>query len=114
LPCRWSDTFQVFVTIVEIAVQSPGSGIPSTGFREALKGEKAKRLTNVRFSISIGDAVRRAVHFHRLPARIHRLRAKLRVTAGAITAAVRGSAAGRPQWRVNRTVGGRCRRKAAG
>jgi hypothetical protein len=39
-------------------------------FRETLKGEKAERLTNVQFSISIGETVPRSVHFYRLPARI--------------------------------------------
>ena len=39
-------------------------------FRETLKGEKTERLTNVKFSISIGEEVPSSVRFHRLPARI--------------------------------------------
>jgi hypothetical protein len=39
-------------------------------FRETLKGEKAERLTNAQFSISVRDAVPRSDHFYRLPARI--------------------------------------------
>jgi hypothetical protein len=49
---------------------APMSTEQSLKFREALKGEKAERLTGGQFSISIGDAVPRSVHFHRLPARI--------------------------------------------
>jgi hypothetical protein len=49
---------------------APMSAEQNVKFRETLKGEKAERLTNVRFSISIGDAVPRSVHFYRLPARI--------------------------------------------
>jgi outer membrane biosynthesis protein TonB len=48
----------------------PMSTEQSVKFRETLKGEKAERLTNVQFSISIGDAVPGSVHFYRLPARI--------------------------------------------
>ena len=39
-------------------------------FRDTIKGEKTERLTNVRFSISIGEEVPTTVHFYRLPARI--------------------------------------------
>jgi hypothetical protein len=49
---------------------APMSAEQNTKFRETLKGEKAERLTNVRFSISIGDTIPRSVHFYRLPARI--------------------------------------------
>jgi hypothetical protein len=49
---------------------APMSAEQSVKFRETLKGEKAERLTNVRFSISIGDVIPRSVHFYRLPARI--------------------------------------------
>jgi outer membrane biosynthesis protein TonB len=49
---------------------APMSTEQNVKFRETLKGEKAERLTNVQFSISIGDAVPRSVHFYRLPARI--------------------------------------------
>jgi hypothetical protein len=57
---KGSDTF----------ASAPMSAEQNVKFRETLKGEKAERLTNVRFSISIGDAVPRSVHFYRLPARI--------------------------------------------
>jgi hypothetical protein len=49
---------------------APMSTEQNLKFRETLKGEKAERLTNVKFSISIGDAVPKSVHFYRLPARI--------------------------------------------
>jgi hypothetical protein len=49
---------------------APMSAEQNVKFRESLKGEKAERLTNVRFSISIGDEIPRSVHFYRLPARI--------------------------------------------
>jgi hypothetical protein len=49
---------------------APMSPEQNVKFRETLKGEKAERLTNVQFSIAVGDAVPRSVHFHRLPARI--------------------------------------------
>jgi hypothetical protein len=48
----------------------PMSTEQNVRFRETMKGEKAERLTNVRFSISIGDEVPRSVHYYRLPARI--------------------------------------------
>jgi len=48
----------------------PMSTEQNVKFRETLKGEKAERLTGVRFSISIGDEVPRSVHYYRLPARI--------------------------------------------
>jgi hypothetical protein len=48
----------------------PMSTEQNVKFRETMKGEKAERLTNVRFSISIGDEVPRSVHYYRLPARI--------------------------------------------
>jgi hypothetical protein len=48
----------------------PMSTEQNVKFRETMKGEKAERLTNVRFSISIGEEVPRSVHFYRLPARI--------------------------------------------
>jgi hypothetical protein len=49
---------------------APMSAEQNVKFRETLKGEKAERLNNVKFSISIGDEVPRSVHFYRLPARI--------------------------------------------
>jgi hypothetical protein len=49
---------------------APMSTEQNVKFRETLKGEKAERLTNVKFSISIGDEVPRSVHYYRLPARI--------------------------------------------
>jgi Protein of unknown function (DUF1236) len=49
---------------------APMSSEQNVKFWETLRGEKAERLTDVQFSISIGDAVPRTVHFHRLPARI--------------------------------------------
>jgi hypothetical protein len=49
---------------------APMSPEQNVKFRETLKGEKAERLTNVRFSISIGDEIPKSVHFYRLPARI--------------------------------------------
>jgi Protein of unknown function (DUF1236) len=49
---------------------APMSTEQNVKFRETLKGEKAERLTNVRFSISIGDEIPKSVHFYRLPARI--------------------------------------------
>jgi len=48
----------------------PMSTEQNVKFRETLKGEKAERLSNVKFSISIGDEIPRSVHFYRLPARI--------------------------------------------
>jgi hypothetical protein len=38
--------------------------------RETLRGEKAERLTNVQFSITVGEAVPRTVHRYRLPVSI--------------------------------------------
>ena len=38
--------------------------------RETLRAEKTERLTNVQFSISVGEAVPRTVHLYRLPPRI--------------------------------------------
>jgi uncharacterized protein DUF1236 len=49
---------------------APMSTEQNVKFRETLKAEKAERLTNVQFSIAIGEAVPRSVHFYRLPARI--------------------------------------------
>jgi hypothetical protein len=49
---------------------APMSTEQNVKFRETMKGEKAERLTNVRFSISIGDEIPKSVHFYRLPARI--------------------------------------------
>jgi hypothetical protein len=54
----------------ESFASAPMSTEQNVKFRETLKGEKAERLTNVKFSISIGDAIPRSVHFYRLPARI--------------------------------------------
>jgi Protein of unknown function (DUF1236) len=54
----------------ESFASAPMSTEQNVKFRETLKGEKAERLTNVKFSISIGDAVPRSVHFYRLPTRI--------------------------------------------
>jgi hypothetical protein len=52
------------------ASAAPMSSEQNVKFRETIKGEKAERLTNVKFSISIGEEVPTTVHFHRLPARI--------------------------------------------
>jgi len=56
--------------------KSGASTPPSTEqhakIRDTLRGEKVKRLNNVQFSISVGEAVPRSVHFYRLPARIVR------------------------------------------
>ena len=56
--------------------KSGASTAPSTEqhakIRDTLRGEKVKRLNNVQFSISVGEAVPRSVHFYRLPARIVR------------------------------------------
>jgi hypothetical protein len=49
---------------------APMSSEQNVKFRETLKGEKTERLTNVKFSISIGEEVPSSVRFHRLPARI--------------------------------------------
>jgi hypothetical protein len=49
---------------------APMSREQNVKFRETLKGEKTERLTNVKFSISIGEEVPTSVRFHRLPARI--------------------------------------------
>jgi outer membrane biosynthesis protein TonB len=54
----------------ESSASAPMSTEQNEKFRDALKGEKAERLTRVPFSISIGDAVPTTVHFYRLPARI--------------------------------------------
>jgi hypothetical protein len=48
----------------------PMSTEQNVKFRETMKGEKAERLNNVTFSISIGDEVPRSVHYYRLPSRI--------------------------------------------
>jgi outer membrane biosynthesis protein TonB len=48
----------------------PMSTEQNAKFRETLKGEKAERLANVPFSISIGTEVPTSVHYYRLPARI--------------------------------------------
>ena len=49
---------------------APMSTEQNVKFRETLKGEKAERLSNVKFSISIGDEIPKSVHFYRWPARI--------------------------------------------
>jgi hypothetical protein len=49
---------------------APMSTEQNVKFRETIKGEKADRLNNVKFSISIGDEVPRSVHYYRLPSRI--------------------------------------------
>jgi outer membrane biosynthesis protein TonB len=49
---------------------APMSSEQNVKFRETLKGEKTEHLTNVKFSISIGEEVPSSVRFHRLPARI--------------------------------------------
>jgi hypothetical protein len=49
---------------------APMSTEQNAKFRETVKGEKVERLTNVPFSLSIGEEVPRSVHYHRLPARI--------------------------------------------
>ncbi len=54
----------------ESSASAPMSTEQNEKFRESLKSEKAERLANVPFSISIGDAVPMTVHFYRLPARI--------------------------------------------
>ena len=38
--------------------------------RESLRDEKIERLSNVRFSIGVGDQVPTSVHFNQLPSRI--------------------------------------------
>jgi hypothetical protein len=52
------------------SASAPMSTEQNVKIRETLKGEKSERLTGVKFSISVGDAVPESVHFHRLPARI--------------------------------------------
>jgi Protein of unknown function (DUF1236) len=52
------------------SVSAPMSTEQNVKIRETLKGEKSERLSGVKFSISVGDAVPESVHFHRLPARI--------------------------------------------
>jgi hypothetical protein len=47
---------------------APRSTEQHAKIRETLRGEKAERLTKVPFSISIGEAIPRTVHFYRLPA----------------------------------------------
>jgi hypothetical protein len=54
----------------ESFASAPMTAEQNAKFRETLKSEKAEHLTNVQFSIAIGDTVPRSVHFHRLPARI--------------------------------------------
>jgi hypothetical protein len=49
---------------------APMSSEQNVKFRETLKGEKTERLSNVKFSISIGEEVPVSVRFHRLPARV--------------------------------------------
>jgi hypothetical protein len=38
--------------------------------RETIRAEKVERLSNVQFTILVGDAVPRSIHLYRLPARI--------------------------------------------
>jgi hypothetical protein len=52
------------------ATSAPMSSEQNSKLRETLKGEKSERLTGVKFSISVGEAVPESVHFHRLPDRI--------------------------------------------
>jgi hypothetical protein len=52
------------------SASAPMSTEQNVKIRETLKGENPERLTGVKFSISVGDAVPESVHFHRLPARI--------------------------------------------
>jgi hypothetical protein len=49
---------------------APMSSEQNVKLRETLKGEKSERLSGVKFSVSIGDAVPESVHFYRLPDRI--------------------------------------------
>jgi outer membrane biosynthesis protein TonB len=49
---------------------APMSSEQNGKLRESLKGEKSERLSGVKFSISVGDAVPESVHFYRLPERI--------------------------------------------
>jgi outer membrane biosynthesis protein TonB len=49
---------------------APMSSEQNGKLRESLKGEKSERLSSVKFSISVGDAVPESVHFYRLPERI--------------------------------------------
>src|SRR5947209_11216487 len=52
------------------AAAAPMSSEQNVKFRETLKGEKTERLSDVKFSISIGEEIPISVRFHRLPARI--------------------------------------------
>jgi hypothetical protein len=52
------------------SASAPMSSEQNVKLRETLKGEKSERLSSVKFSISIGDAVPDSVHFYRLPERI--------------------------------------------
>jgi hypothetical protein len=52
------------------SASAPMSREQNVKLRETLKGEKSERLSGVKFSISIGDAVPESVHFYRLPERI--------------------------------------------
>jgi len=52
------------------AASTPMSSEQNVKLRESLKGEKSERLSGVKFSIAIGDAVPESVHFYRLPDRI--------------------------------------------
>jgi hypothetical protein len=52
------------------SASAPMSSEQNVKLRETLKGEKSERLSGVKFSVSIGDAVPESVHFYRLPDRI--------------------------------------------
>ena len=52
------------------AASMPLSTEQHAKIRETLRAEKTERLTNVQFSISVGEAIPRTVHLYRLPPRI--------------------------------------------
>jgi hypothetical protein len=51
-------------------VMSRGSAEHRAQFREHIRAEKVAPLTDVRFSVRIGEEIPRTVHFNRLPDRI--------------------------------------------
>jgi cytoskeletal protein RodZ len=57
------------------AAQKPGASTAVSSeqhvrIRETLRGEKAERLKNVPFAVTMGDTIPRTVHLHKLPVRI--------------------------------------------
>jgi len=52
------------------AAPAPLSTEQHVKIRETLRGEKVERLDNVRFSITVGEAVPRTVHLYRFPASV--------------------------------------------